>query len=176
MKSTPKPSQPSASTASPLDAASRDVVDYIAGAILHKLKAQYHRLRKDDHSDSLSKLSLVRQLPHEDHTYAMKSLIDLKNRGGLTHPVAPLVELLCAYHGTFQICRQQEAIHLLDLAGYKECEALAGHDVVHDCVKLFRKICTHHECFKFIERKKWSTGCTGKGKALRIKLCDKNTL
>ena len=157
-----------------LTPASKDVVEYIGGAVLHKLKKHYLRTNKLGSIEALAHLSQAVRFVHEDHTYAQKSLIELKTRGGLIQPVESLTDLMSEWYEHFDSKRSRKPT---ELRNYDLCLKLAKNpSVIEDILRLFNKICVHHECFKFMERRKAKTGCTGKSKSLRTKLCDKKTL
>ena len=57
-----------------------------------------------------------------------------------------------------------------------ESSSMELKQVMQHAFKLFYKIIKHHECELFMEKYKIKKKCVGKGKALRVKLADKNAL
>jgi hypothetical protein len=80
------------------------------------------------------------------------------------------VELLKEWYGTD--CLEE----LTSLEGYRDCVSSAGKELVDKCMRYFKKIISHHRCHRHLEQQKIKKKKVGKGKSLRAKLVDKNTL
>lgn len=163
-----KESTPQRKTAITPDQA--EIVDYITGAILHKLHQRYSRNEKAE-----EKAVLYELVTNEE-----KGLIAVKTRGGLLQPNH---EISIAMHRAFEIfnankktTRHQFVEQILDITEFKTSKLVEIPSVIKDVIYLFYKILKHHECFKVLERVKIKKKCSGKGRSLRAKLADKNSL
>lgn len=164
-----------APTETEVNAVQADILQYIAGAILHKLRLRYQRMGHQENLDMLG--SLIDEKKHS----AKRNLINVKSRGGLLTPIDEIWQLLIlafkkfkseklkaawVFHQEVLTCGLAPESPLCDMAD----------SIVKDILCLFHKIMSHHECFLYLEQLKIKKKCTGKGKGLRTKLADKKTL
>lgn len=147
-----------------------EVVDYITGAILHKLHQRYNRKGKAEEKAVLHELVEDRE----------KGLIAVKTKGGLLQPKKEICILM---HRAFEIfndnkksTRHQFVGQILNISEFKTSELVKIPSVMKDVIYLFHKILKHHDCFKVLESVKIKKKCSGKGRSLRAKLADKNSL
>lgn len=150
-----------------------EVIQYITGAILFKLKKRYTRQKK---TRSLEELDVL----IDSAKTVEYRLIKVKSRGGLIYPDRDLLPLM--YMG-YKICvaglkaaeiYTDEVLHQARVDESELC--CVDLDVLKDILKLLHKILCHHQCDLFLEKMKIKKRCTGKGKGLRSKLVDKRTL
>lgn len=142
----------------------RDIIAYIAGAILHK---RYKRQKSE-------KMEGLRHFCSGEPSEG--SLITIKSRARLTHPTKELTEFLVE---ALKICRGQPLEKKLYTKKMMTLEFYTGsrfQDIIRDIIPLFNKIMCHHQCNMFLEKYKIKKKCVGKGKALRTRLADKNSL
>ena len=169
-------SKTSSSSSSPVlvNSEARDIINYIGGAVIRKLKGRYTRLGLQQRVDQLSQF----QEPTSslDHTYFSPSeptLIQLKTRGGLVTPTTELSDFLCGAYSVFKgDPKCNSATFVVKVSLPLSCDDACRTDIL----KLFHKILIHHECKLILERYKIQKKLVGKGKALRNKLSDKNSL
>lgn len=170
-----------------------DILEYIAGAIIHKL------LKRFDQNDPEQRLldSLFTKPPldrncHKDHTYAKLSMIELKTHGGLKTPTELFWKFLCLLELFFRETVGMQSMTLEQFWSIYSTSfqrnaytvaVMASHEadtckltVEKATVLLFFKIRRHHSCKLFLEKMKVLKKSTGKSRALRTKLADKNTL
>lgn len=149
-----------------------EVLEYIGGAILCKLRKRYERHGRMAAVDVVN--SLIN--PNND---TKPSLIKTKSRGGLITPVQELTCLVSIAYKKFKAGLKSSDQLVEDvLLDVPENSTMADFDpaVLKDIIKLFHLIMSHHQCYLFLEQLKIKNKCTGKGKALRVKLADKYTL
>jgi hypothetical protein len=147
-----------------------EILEYISGAILHKLKKRYQRLGMTSNLDNIAALV--------DLNPPTTTLIAAKSRGGLLTPVSELMPLVISGYNCFNRELQQADYFCAEVLEQFPEDQLPDVTitVLEDILKLLHKILCHHECFKFLEHMKIPKKCTGRGRALRCKLADKNTL
>ena len=105
-----------------------------------------------------------------------KDLIGKKSRGGLLRPEESLTDEMCkAYMEFLSVVNGGNSSDFVDNV-IDTAEIDTDLCVLRDILKLFHKILSHHQCFKVIEKIKEKKRCSGKGRALRTKLADKNSL
>ncbi|ELU15258.1 hypothetical protein CAPTEDRAFT_212497, partial [Capitella teleta] len=152
-----------------------EIIMYITGAILHKLKKRYARSGRSDDLDVIEGL-----ISHEKKKGPRPSLIEVKSRGGLLTPVEALEPLMRIAYQKFKTGLKSAGLFSAEVmtTGLPEESPISDLDdrVMNDIMRLFHKIMCHHECFLFLEKLKNKNNCTGKGKALRVKLADNRTL
>jgi hypothetical protein len=140
-----------------------DVLEFIGGAALRKMKNVY--TKKDR---SLHQLELLCE--SSPPVRATPSLIQTKSRGGLITPFKSFVELLAQRYATD--CRAD----FTTLDGYSDCVNSAIKELLNDCMRYFKKVISHHRCYRYLVQQKIKKKKVGKGKSLRAKLVDKSTL
>jgi hypothetical protein len=154
------------------------VIQYIGGAILRKLGRKYARR---SHQAAAEQLETLRKAGHTlDHNYGIPShqtLIDLKSRGGLLTPSDEFTSFLCSAYCVFKSNVKCHASDFLVMVPASISSHLSvSEDLKIDVLKLFHKILIHHECKLILERYKIKKKLVGKGKALRSKLSDTNSV
>lgn len=147
-----------------------EVIQYIIGAILFKLKKRYTRQKKFNKLDELEGLV-------DSENVTNYRLLKVKSRGGLIHPTEDLLPLMNIGYQSFKGGLKVAAIYInevLLLARVDESSLSSiDEEVLRDILNLFHKILRHHQCDLFLEKMKIKKKCTGKGKGLRAKLVDK---
>lgn len=145
-----------------------DILQYVSGAIVHALNKRYTRKKQAERSESLVHFCIGK--PMEE------SLITIKDRGRLTHPTEELTSFLCV---GFRLCRGQPLnlkSFVTKMTRMEFYTTSPYKDVVKDIIMFFHKMMCHHQLKMFMEKYKVKKKCVGKGKALRTKLADKNSL
>ncbi|ELT90751.1 hypothetical protein CAPTEDRAFT_217252 [Capitella teleta] len=129
-----------------------DIITYITGVVLHKLKKRYARSNRSDDLD------VIKGLINHQKKGPRPSLIAVKSRGGLLTPVEALEPLM-------RIAYQKSKTGLKS-AGLLSTEVMATElpeespisdlddKVMDDIMRLFHEIMCHHECFLFLEKLK----------------------
>jgi hypothetical protein len=150
-----------------------EILQYITGAILRKLRLRYNRQRNMNLVDELEGLI-------DNENEKRYKLIHLKNRGGLISPVEDLLPLIYSGYKIFKAGLRSCAVCIQEvLHSARVDETLLGCvdvTVLKNILQVLHKTLSHHECDLYMEKMKIKKKCTGKGKGLRTKLADKNTL
>jgi hypothetical protein len=127
-----------------------EIIMYITGAILHKLKKRYARSNRSDDLD------VIKGLISHENKGPRPSLIAVKSRGGLLTPVEALEPLM-------RIAYQKSKTGLKS-AGLLSTEVMATElpeespisdlddRVMNDIMRPFHEIMCHHEYFLFLEK------------------------
>lgn len=174
-----------------------DILQYISGAIICKLRKRY----KDGDTffnvvDGLHKKKNQKlwAVCDQDHSYCKKTLIEQKSHGGLLEPCDSLLKTVMEMEVIFrQISHDPQtlttdfflqscfnSVHLNkyfdDTFLQSDCTENEKNIVRGHITNLFFKIRSHHFCKNLMEELKQKKKATNMSKGLRMKLADKNTL
>lgn len=174
----------------------KDILQYIGGAMIHKLLKRFSSLadiaKYEEILDVLDSLHLTHKQEQLDHTYAKMSLVALKSRGKLKTPTEKFAEFIYELERFFKVTVKLSSKTSLSVFFQKYVDSSVRHyfyDAINPIepnknmekleqalVALYFKIRRHHSCKVFLEKQKCIKKSTGKSRALRTKLADKNTL
>ncbi|ELT92591.1 hypothetical protein CAPTEDRAFT_186960 [Capitella teleta] len=128
-----------------------EIIMYITGAILHKLKKRYARSNRSNGLDVIKGL-----ISHQKKKGPRPSLIAVKSRGGLLTPVKALEPLMRIAYEKFKTGLKSAGLFSTEVmaTGLPEESSISDLDdrVMNNIMRLFHEIMCHHECLLFLKK------------------------